>query len=87
LLRFFGAAIDDRLLIVNLGRDLQYNPAPQPLLAPPPDCEWELIWSTEDPKYGGLGTPPPETIEFNWRIPATSALVFKPKRLTREKGT
>jgi maltooligosyltrehalose trehalohydrolase len=86
LLRFFGAAIDDRLLIVNLGRDLQYNPAPQPLLAPPPDCEWEVFWSSEDPKYGGLGSPPPETLEFNWRIPATSALVLKPVRLPNQKG-
>src|SRR5439155_5836891 len=32
-LRFFGDG--DRLLVVNLGRDLGLTPAPEPLLAPP----------------------------------------------------
>jgi maltooligosyltrehalose trehalohydrolase len=35
VLRFFGAAGDDRLPVVNLGRDLPLNPAPEPLRAPP----------------------------------------------------
>ena len=35
VLRFFGTHHDDRLLVVNLGRDLHLNPAPEPLLAPP----------------------------------------------------
>ncbi len=35
LLRFFGEKGDDRLLLVNLGRDLHLDPAPEPLLAPP----------------------------------------------------
>ncbi|WP_425613861.1 malto-oligosyltrehalose trehalohydrolase [Anatilimnocola sp. NA78] len=81
VLRFFGPEIDDRLLIINLGRDLQCDPAPEPLLAPPPGCEWEEMWSSEDPKYGGLGTPNLDTEEFNWRIPATAAVVLKPLRL------
>lgn len=34
VLRFFGEDADDRLLLVNLGRDFEYNPAPEPLLAP-----------------------------------------------------
>src|SRR5262249_38611286 len=34
VLRFFDAAGDDRLLIVNLGVDLHLSPAPEPLLAP-----------------------------------------------------
>ena len=75
----------DRLLIVNLGRDLHYDPAPQPLLAPPPGCEWEVLWSSEDPRYGGLGTPPLDTLEFNWRVPATSAVVMKPIPATKEE--
>ncbi len=81
VLRFFGDEIDDRLLIVNLGRDLILDPAPEPLLAPPPDCEWQILWSSEDPDYGGLGTPPLDTEELNWRIPATAAVVLKPQRL------
>jgi len=36
VLRYFGATSDDdRLVIVNLGRDLHYFPSPEPLLAPP----------------------------------------------------
>lgn len=79
VLRFFGDRIDDRLLVINLGRDLQCDPAPEPLLAPPPGCEWEELWSSEDPRYGGLGTPDLDTEEFNWRIPATAAVVLRPK--------
>jgi maltooligosyltrehalose trehalohydrolase len=79
LLRFFGERFDDRLLFVNLGRDLIYDPAPEPLLAPPPDHEWEILWSSEDPDYGGRGTPQLETEELVWRIPAMAAVVLKPK--------
>ena len=81
VLRFFGEQIDDRLLLVNMGKDLILDPAPEPLLAPPPDCEWEILWSSEDPVYGGLGTPPLDTEELNWRIPATAAVVLKPQRI------
>ncbi len=35
VIRYFGMDCDDRLLIVNFGRDLKLNPAPEPLLAPP----------------------------------------------------
>jgi len=60
----------DRLLIVNLGRDLHLDPAPEPLLAPPKDARWELIWSSEP------GTPPLESDE-NWRIPAECAVLLE----------
>jgi maltooligosyltrehalose trehalohydrolase len=55
LLRF-----DDRLLIVNLGRDLLLHSPNEPLLAPPPGRRWQLLWSSESPQYGGSGTPPLE---------------------------
>ena len=39
---------DDRLLIVNLGRDLRFAPAPEPLLAPPRRTRaGQLAWSSE----------------------------------------
>ena len=44
---------DDRLVIVNLGVDLRLNPAPEPLLAPPDGATWQILWSSEDPRYGG----------------------------------
>jgi len=77
LLRYFGADAADRLLLVNLGCDLHFNPAPEPLLAPPLGHEWSLLWSSEDPKYGGNGTPPLDT-EQNWRIPGWAAVLLKP---------
>ena len=58
VLRFFGGAAGDRLLVVNLGGDLDLTPAPEPLLAPPAGGEWVLLWSSELPEYGGQGTPP-----------------------------
>ena len=79
LLRFFGDLGDDRLLLLNLGIDLHLNPAPEPLLAPPADSVWTILWSSEDPKYGGIGTPLLDT-DQNWRIPGHAAVVLKPIR-------
>jgi maltooligosyltrehalose trehalohydrolase len=33
-----------------------FSPAPEPLLAPPDQYEWETLWTSEAAKYGGLGT-------------------------------
>lgn len=78
LIRYFSPAHDrDRLLLVNLGTDLEFNPAPEPLLAPPPDMRWEKLWSTDDPEYGGCGTPPLDT-EENWLLPGEAAVVLHP---------
>ena len=77
VLRFFAENDEDRLLIVNLGRTLHLNPAPEPLLAPLAWSGWRLRWSSEDPCYGGAGTPELETAD-NWRIPAESAVLLAP---------
>jgi maltooligosyltrehalose trehalohydrolase len=45
---------------VNLGPDLRLTPCPEPLLAPPEGRRWELLWSSEDTRYGGSGTAHPE---------------------------
>jgi maltooligosyltrehalose trehalohydrolase len=79
ILRYFGWEYDDRLLIVNLGADLHLNPAPEPLLAPPDEQHhWSTLWTSEDPRYGGCGTPPLEG-EDNWRIPGQTAVVMAPR--------
>jgi maltooligosyltrehalose trehalohydrolase len=75
VLRFFGDSDGDRIVLINLGRDLQLNPAPEPLLAPPEGAEWKLIWSSEDPDYGGGGTPALET-DDNWEIPGHATSVM-----------
>jgi maltooligosyltrehalose trehalohydrolase len=80
VLRFFGREDtegDDRLLVVNLGSDLNLNPAPEPLLAPPHGKVWATLWSSEDYRYGGTGTPPLET-EENWRLPGRAAVALRP---------
>jgi maltooligosyltrehalose trehalohydrolase len=90
LLRFFDEEHGDRLLVVNLGRDLHLNPAPEPLLAPLENHEWAVRFSTESPQYGGCGTPPIDT-EENWRIPGHSAVLLIPqspktRRCSEEPG-
>jgi maltooligosyltrehalose trehalohydrolase len=76
VLRFFGDC-DDRLLLVNLDAELHLDPAPEPLLAPLQGCTWELLWSSEDPRYGGTGTPPVYG-EENWRLPGRIAVLLQP---------
>ncbi|MDD2672733.1 MAG: malto-oligosyltrehalose trehalohydrolase [Syntrophales bacterium] len=84
VLRFFSPREcypeGDRLLVVNLGRDLPFCPAPEPLIAHPGNCRWAILWSSEDPLYGGTGTPPLQT-EEGWFIPARSAILLFPERL------
>jgi hypothetical protein len=80
-IRFFGDNNDcaeDRLLVMNLGKDLELNPAPEPLLAPPLGMRWAVELSTEDPKYDGNGTAAPDTELEGWRIPGRCAIFLKP---------
>jgi maltooligosyltrehalose trehalohydrolase len=79
VLRYFSEEEDDasdRLLIVNLGIQLTYSPSPEPLLAPPPHCRWELMWTSETVRYGGRTTPAVETPE-GWNLPAETAVVLR----------
>jgi maltooligosyltrehalose trehalohydrolase len=75
VLRYFSESHGDRLVVINFGTDLYLNPTPEPLMAPPLDTSWHVIWSSEDPKYGGLGTFPPAS-DDNWRIPGNAAVVL-----------
>jgi maltooligosyltrehalose trehalohydrolase len=77
LLRFFGENAGDRLLLVNLGMDLALEPVPEPLLAPLTGLCWDVLWSSEDPRYGGSGAPSPEDEEGRWRLPGQAAVVMK----------
>jgi maltooligosyltrehalose trehalohydrolase len=76
VLRYFGQE-SDRLVIVNFGLDLHLDPAPEPLLAPPEDMEWNVIFSTEARQYGGCGVPQADTVE-NWYVPGHATIVLKP---------
>lgn len=63
------------LLIVNLGPDVVLQPAPEPLLAPPPESRWQTLWSSEWPEYGGSGSAEPET-DDGWILGAERALLL-----------
>jgi len=77
VLRFFGPENDDRLLLVNLGVDQRLQSLAEPLVAPVEGHGWKIHWSSEDPRYGGSGTPP--LGEWgNWLLPGHSALVLAP---------
>jgi maltooligosyltrehalose trehalohydrolase len=82
LLRFFSDE-GDRLLIINLGPDLTMRPAPEPLLAPIEGHSWGILWSSEAPEYGGVGTPPLYRRGY-LRIAAESALVLIPAKRDRD---
>ena len=76
VLRYAGPKDDDRLLVVNLGPDLNFVPAPEPLLAPVAGGAWVLQWSSDHPQYGGPGIVQPLTKE-GWRIPAATATLYR----------
>ncbi len=80
VLRYFGDAGDDRLLVVNLGIDSRLESAAEPLLAPPRGAGWRILWSSEDPLYGGSGIPPLDD-EGTWTLPGCAATVLAPCRL------
>lgn len=80
VLRFFGENGDDRLVLVNFGLDLHLDPAPEPLLAPPESMRWKIIWSSENPNYGGSGTPPVDSPD-NWRLRGHAAVVLGPRKI------
>jgi maltooligosyltrehalose trehalohydrolase len=81
VLRFFGPEPEaaDRLLCLNLGRDLPLTAGAEPLLAPPEGAPWHLLWSSEAIRYGGAGTPEVDPAD-RWVLPGHSALVFGSSR-------
>jgi maltooligosyltrehalose trehalohydrolase len=77
LLRYFGRDDEDFLVIVNLGRDQAFASVPEPLIAPTSGRTWRLIWSSENPSYGGAGLFEPFR-KGRWRLPGQAAIVLAP---------
>lgn len=73
LLRYFGQGEGERLLIINLGADLAVDKIPEPLIAPPDRQRWELLWSSENPEYGGSGAVLPAARDA-WFVAGNSAV-------------
>ena len=77
LLRYESRDGNDRLLIVNLGVDLDLTPIPEPLLAPPLGCEWAIQWHSEALEYGGGGSAPLQEHPA-WHVMGESAVLLSP---------
>jgi maltooligosyltrehalose trehalohydrolase len=75
-IRYFDDAKQDRLVIVNFGQKLNYSPIVAPLLAPPADCQWELMWNSNLQKYDGPGTATAES-DVGWSVESESTVVLK----------
>ena len=82
VLRYFANDNDDCLLVVNLGIRQKLEPVPEPLLAPPLGFEWETLWTSESPRYGGPGAVPVAT-QDEWVLPAEATVAL---RLVPEKS-
>ena len=76
LIRYF-AEDSERVLLVNLDIDLHLKSVPEPLLAPPRGCKWQVLFSSEDPTYGGSGIYLPGE-DGEWHIPGESAILLSP---------
>lgn len=78
VLRWFDAEHGDRLLVVNLDRELPLAAPAEPLLAPARNTTWQLLWSTEEPRYGGHGVvlPVADSGHGEWRLSAQSAVLL-----------
>jgi maltooligosyltrehalose trehalohydrolase len=78
VLRWFDDEHGDRLLVVNLDRELPLAAPSEPLLAPTYGATWQLLWSSEDPRYGGYGVAMPvgDAGLGEWRLPAQSAVLL-----------
>ncbi len=77
VLRFLASGGETRLLIVNLGVDLDLASVAQPLVAPPDGQRWATLWSSESPEYGGSGAAELDGLD-GWHIPGETATVLHP---------
>jgi len=76
LIRYFTPDFaGHRLILLNLGRDLHIGVVAEPLLAPPPKRKWMVEFSSEHPRYNGVGRRPIDTDQF-WILPSDTALVL-----------
>jgi maltooligosyltrehalose trehalohydrolase len=60
---------------MNLGVEARLTIVNDSLLAPPAGARWRVVWSSEDVKYGGSGTPEVDR-DGGWLIPGHAAVVL-----------
>lgn len=85
LLRFFAEQqSDERLLLINFGKDLVIDSLPDPLFAPPQGQQWRLCWSSEDASYGGSGRRPYD-FQKRWVLNGDIALVLASVKVSNRR--
>jgi maltooligosyltrehalose trehalohydrolase len=78
-MRWFDEQDGDRLLVVNIDQELCFSVMPEPLLAPPSETDWKLMWSSEDVRYGGHGVAHPNEHGRRglWRLQGRCAVLMR----------
>jgi maltooligosyltrehalose trehalohydrolase len=80
VVRYFGvdaSGAEDRLLVVNLGPDLEPASISEPLVAPPEGTLWRPHWSSDDARYGGEGMRD-VAVDRALFLPAEAAVLMVP---------
>ncbi len=80
LIRYFSHDGADRLLICNFGKDFKFQSLAEPLFAPPNGREWNLLFSSEEFRFGGTGYYLIGQ-ESEWILSAYSSFFLAPKVL------
>jgi maltooligosyltrehalose trehalohydrolase len=86
LLRYFGPGGQTRLLVINFGGDAHFDSIAHPLVAPPAEERWVILWSSEDRRYGGHGVTEADTAK-GWQLSGESAILLHPLPRDRNDGT
>jgi maltooligosyltrehalose trehalohydrolase len=76
LIRFL-APHNTRLLVVNFAAELRRDSIAHPLVAPPRGCQWQTLWSSDDPRYAGPGSAALCQAD-GWVVPGESATLLAP---------
>jgi maltooligosyltrehalose trehalohydrolase len=72
-----GHVLGDRLLVVNLGDDLDVATVPDPLFATGLGGGWRTLWSSEHEAYRGRGVRPVDHAD-GWSFPGRAAVLLAP---------
>ncbi len=73
------------MLVVNLGPELVLASPAVPLQAPPAGASWEIVFASEDPRYGGAAVTIPKLNRVGgW--PSKSAIPAGKGRRRRRAG-
>ena len=77
VLRWFDDVHGDRLLVVNLDRQINEVALAEPLLAPQLGCDWVLVWTSNALDYGGTGGIAPLDPDGRWNLSANYAALLR----------